>query len=188
MCSEDYLRITGAMSLSRQNSYDRYCGAVGFISGKGSNDPTTFAINSSLLCKYLNLMASLVYMRSLSALFSSNFWLQVCSKFLRIGAVNRQAFLSSHSLRQKCEPRERLHELKKCLFSALKLSGLLHTDRKLELKTGPLLAHVDDPIVCKEVGNCCMITCLQGNLALCRFAITYRVDSFSKCPAFLQLK
>ena len=30
--------------------------------------------------------------------------------------------------------RERLHELKKGLFSALKLSGLLHTGPKLELK------------------------------------------------------
>ena len=31
----------------------------------------------------------------------------------------------------------RLHELKKVLFSAPKLSDLLHTGPKLELKTGP---------------------------------------------------
>ena len=41
--------------------------------------------------------------------------------------------------------RERLHELKKGLFSALKLSGLLHTGPKLELKMGPLFAHVNAP-------------------------------------------
>ena len=38
--------------------------------------------------------------------------------------------------------RERLHELKKGLFSALKLRDLLHTDPKLERKKGPLSAHV----------------------------------------------
>ena len=41
--------------------------------------------------------------------------------------------------------RGRLHELKKGLFSALKLSGLLHTGPKLELKKSTLLAHVNAP-------------------------------------------
>ena len=39
--------------------------------------------------------------------------------------------------------KERLHELEQGLFSALKLIGLQHTGPKLELKRGPLLAHVD---------------------------------------------
>ena len=43
------------------------------------------------------------------------------------------------------EKRLRLHELKKGLFSALKLSDLLHTGPKLELKKGTLLAHVNNP-------------------------------------------
>ena len=42
-------------------------------------------------------------------------------------------------------PRERLHELKKGLFSALQLSGLLNTGAKLELKTGLFKAHVNAP-------------------------------------------
>ena len=36
--------------------------------------------------------------------------------------------------------------LKKDLFSALKLSGLLHTGPKLELNDGTLLAHVNAPL------------------------------------------
>ena len=35
--------------------------------------------------------------------------------------------------------RERLHELKKSLFSALKLSHSIHTGPKLELKKGPIV-------------------------------------------------
>ena len=42
--------------------------------------------------------------------------------------------------------RERLNEIKKGLFLALKLSGLLHTGPKLELKRGPLLAHVNSAL------------------------------------------
>ena len=42
--------------------------------------------------------------------------------------------------------RERWHELKKGLFSALKLGDLLHTGPKLELIKGTLLAHVDAPL------------------------------------------
>ena len=42
--------------------------------------------------------------------------------------------------------RERLHDLKKGLFSALELSDLLHTGPKLELKKGTLLAHVNAPL------------------------------------------
>ena len=42
--------------------------------------------------------------------------------------------------------RERSHELKKGLFSELKLSYLLHsTGLTLELKRGTLLAHVNAP-------------------------------------------
>ena len=41
--------------------------------------------------------------------------------------------------------RERLHEFKKGLFSALKMSDLLHTGPKLELKKGTILAHVNAP-------------------------------------------
>lgn len=40
---------------------------------------------------------------------------------------------------------ERLHELEKGMFSALKPSDLLHTDRNLELKKGTWLAHLDEP-------------------------------------------
>ena len=41
----------------------------------------------------------------------------------------------------------RLHELKRGLFSALKLSDLLHsTGPKLKLKRGPMLAHVYAPL------------------------------------------
>ena len=36
--------------------------------------------------------------------------------------------------------------LKRGLFSALKLSGLLHTRPKLELKKGTLLAHLNAPL------------------------------------------
>ena len=38
---------------------------------------------------------------------------------------------------------ERLHELKRDLFSAMNLCDLLHSGLKLELKMGPLLAHVN---------------------------------------------
>ena len=39
----------------------------------------------------------------------------------------------------------RLHELKKGLFSTPKLSDLLHTGPKLEVKRGTLLAHINAP-------------------------------------------
>ena len=39
--------------------------------------------------------------------------------------------------------RERLHEVKRGLFPALKLGNFLHTG--LKLTNGPLLAHVDAP-------------------------------------------
>ena len=38
---------------------------------------------------------------------------------------------------ENVELKGRLHELKKVLFSAPKVSDLLHTGPKLELKTGP---------------------------------------------------
>ena len=41
---------------------------------------------------------------------------------------------------------ERLHDLKKGLFSSIKLSDLLYTGSNLELKKGTLLAHVNAPI------------------------------------------
>ena len=41
--------------------------------------------------------------------------------------------------------RGRLHELEKVLFSAPKLSVLLRTGPKSELKTGPFQAHVNAP-------------------------------------------
>ena len=47
--------------------------------------------------------------------------------------------------RYKAVVRGRLHKLKKGLFSALKLSCLLRTGLKLELKSDTLLAHVNAP-------------------------------------------
>ena len=43
--------------------------------------------------------------------------------------------------------------LKKGLFSELKLSGLLHTGPKLELKKSTLLAHVNAPLGSKIVNG-----------------------------------
>ena len=41
---------------------------------------------------------------------------------------------------------ERLHELKKSLFSALKLSDLLHTGPEIGAEKGTLVAHVNAPL------------------------------------------
>ena len=73
------------------------------------------------------------------ALFQLQFW-KFTSYGKKIGA-EKATLLSS------CQQglRKRLQELKKFLFSALKLSGLLHTGPKLELKRGTLLALVNAP-------------------------------------------